>query len=85
MKFLLLALAFYALFWLLRRTLRAARRAPDDAAGRAAAAARAAEPMLQCAECGLHLPRDEALPGAGGSFCSSAHRAAHERAHAPRS
>ena len=37
--------------------------------------------MLSCAQCGLHLPRDEALPGRGGVFCSAAHRSAHEAAH----
>lgn len=84
MKFLLLALVFYALFWLLRRTLRGVRRSRVDAASRAAPAD-APQPMLACAQCGLHLPRDEALPGAGGVFCSSAHRAAYERTHAPRS
>ena len=31
--------------------------------------------MLRCAECGMHLPADEALPGRGGVFCSAAHRA----------
>jgi uncharacterized protein len=39
--------------------------------------------MLSCAHCGLHLPRDEALPGRGGVFCSEAHRSAYERAHPP--
>ena len=34
--------------------------------------------MLRCAECGMHLPADEALPGKGGVFCSAAHRASHE-------
>ena len=39
--------------------------------------------MLACAHCGVHLPRDEALPGRGGVFCGDAHRAAFEKA-APR-
>ena len=30
--------------------------------------------MLRCAECGMHLPADESLPGKGGVFCSAAHR-----------
>lgn len=34
--------------------------------------------MIACARCGLHLPRDEALPGRGGQFCSAEHRAAFE-------
>lgn len=39
--------------------------------------------MVACAHCGLHLPRDEALPGRGGQFCSAAHRQAYESAHTP--
>ncbi len=31
--------------------------------------------MLRCAHCGVHLPRDEALPGKGGVFCCEDHRA----------
>jgi len=34
--------------------------------------------MLSCAECGMHLPADEALPGKGGVFCSAAHRSSFE-------
>lgn len=34
--------------------------------------------MLACAQCGVHLPANEALPGRGGNFCSAAHRAAFE-------
>lgn len=36
----------------------------------------AAEPeaMLRCAECGLHLPASQTLPGRGGAFCSVEHR-----------
>ena len=34
--------------------------------------------MLSCAECGMHLPADEALPGKGGVFCSTAHRNSYE-------
>jgi uncharacterized protein len=39
------------------------------------------QPMLACAQCGLHLPSGEALPGRGGVFCGEAHRAAYEKAH----
>ncbi|WP_233151610.1 PP0621 family protein [Pelomonas sp. KK5] len=37
--------------------------------------------IVSCAQCGLHLPQDEALPGRGGVFCGAAHRAAYEAAH----
>lgn len=42
------------------------------------AAPPAPETMLRCAECGLHLPASQALPGRGGSFCSAEHREAFE-------
>lgn len=37
--------------------------------------------IVSCAQCGLHLPQGEALPGRGGVFCTAAHRAAFEAAH----
>lgn len=78
MKFILLLAAVGVLFWLLRGSLRrrsppqSAKPTPDKAGPKA---------MLQCVQCGVHLPRDEALPGQGGVFCGEAHRAAYEAAH----
>jgi uncharacterized protein len=74
-KIVLFLVAVFALLWLLRggtarRSRPAAPRPPP-----------AAQPMLACAECGVHLPRDEALPGRGGVFCGEAHRAAFEKMH----
>jgi uncharacterized protein len=77
MKFLLFLLSVLALLWLLRGSVR--RRMPPSRDERAAS--KLPQPMLSCAHCGLHLPRDEALPGRGGVFCDAAHRAAFERAH----
>ncbi|MDY0743268.1 PP0621 family protein [Paucibacter sp. R3-3] len=39
--------------------------------------------IVRCAQCGLHLPQDEALPGRGGMFCGAAHRTAYEAASGP--
>ena len=39
------------------------------------------EDMPACAQCGVHLPRSDALPGRGGVFCSEGHRAAYEASH----
>ncbi len=78
MKFLLLLIAVFVLLWLLRGLLQRARRPPPAPKP---PGAEAPQPMLSCAHCGLHLPRDEALPGRGGVFCDAAHRAAFERAH----
>lgn len=77
MKFLLFLIAVFVLFWLLRRSWRSVQRPPPSRP----AAPDAPQPMLTCAQCGLHLPRDEALPGRGGVFCGAAHREAFERAH----
>lgn len=32
------------------------------------------EAMLRCAECGVHLPSSQVLPGRGGVFCCHEHR-----------
>jgi uncharacterized protein len=77
MKFVLVIVALYVLYWLLRRSLRGIvppRQAPPPAVPEP-------RPMLACAHCGLHLPRDEALPGHGVVFCGEAHRRAYEQAH----
>lgn len=34
----------------------------------------AAERMVACARCGVHLPESEAIEGDGGRFCSEEHR-----------
>ncbi len=78
MKYLLLLVAVFALLWMLRSGLRRRMRPPAD---RQAAPEGAPKPMLTCAQCGVHMPRDEALPGRGGVFCDAAHRTAFETAH----
>ena len=76
MKIVVFLIAVFVLLWLLRGgTSRRSRPA------QAPPAAAAPQPMLACAECGVHLPRDEALPGRGGVFCGEAHRAAFEKTH----
>ena len=78
MKIFLFLVAVFLLLWLLRGGQRRRRAAPPDARP---SNAKEPQPMLACAQCGVHLPRDEALPGKGGVFCGDAHRAAFERAH----
>lgn len=77
MKIALFILAILALLWLLKG---ARRRVPPPEKGQPSQPA-ATQAMLACAHCGMHLPRDEALPGRGGVFCGEAHRHAHEQAH----
>jgi uncharacterized protein len=77
MKYLVLVLIVVLVLWLGRSSRRTpAARAPTPPTGRRQA-------MIACAQCGLHLPRDEALPGRGGLFCGEAHRTEYEKAHPP--
>ena len=70
MKFLLLLIAVCAVFWVVaawqRRAVR--RDPPAPQVGH--------EDLPACAECGVYLPRSEALAGPDGVFCSEAHRTA---------
>lgn len=72
-KLLLLILVFLLVYWILkgyrRRVERGGPRAPS-AAG---------EDMVQCAQCGVHLPRGESITAQGRHFCSSEHQRAHQR------
>jgi uncharacterized protein len=77
MKFFLFLVAVFVLLWLLRGALN---RRGGGAAARRAPTSKAPQEMIACAHCGVHLPRDEALPGRGGVFCGDAHRAAFEQA-----
>jgi uncharacterized protein len=74
MKLLLVLIAVLVLVWLLRGSVRRARVPPTTAPPKPLA-------MVACAQCGLHMPANEALPGRGGVFCGPEHRAAFERAH----
>jgi uncharacterized protein len=73
MKILLFLVAVFVLLWLLRGATSRRR------GGAARPAPAKPQEMIACAHCGVHLPRDEALPGRGGVFCGDAHRTAHEK------
>ena len=73
MKFLLLLVVILAVIWVARGgRRRAVKRDPPPPPIQ--------EEMIACRQCGLHLPRSDALPGRGGLFCSEAHRRAFEQA-----
>ncbi|MBS0317352.1 MAG: hypothetical protein JSR49_09530 [Proteobacteria bacterium] len=85
MKFILLA-ALLALLWLWRGSRHgvhgaASRHGPDGAASRhRAPAPPRLQMMVRCADCGVHLPRSDALPGPGGRlYCCAEHRQRGER------
>jgi uncharacterized protein len=73
MKILLFLVVVFVLLWLLRGTTSRRR-------GGGVRPPPAPQQMVACAHCGVHLPRDEALPGRGGVFCGDAHRTAFEKA-----
>ena len=75
MKFALVIVAVVVLLWLLRGTFNRRVKPPPKTNTKAPL------PMLACAQCGVHLPANEALPGRGGVFCGDAHRSAFEAAH----
>jgi uncharacterized protein len=72
MKFLLLILVVGGVLWVMR-SLRKPNLPPVPKAPQPQN-----EEMVACAQCGVHLPRSEALPGRGGLFCGEAHRSAFE-------
>lgn len=76
MKFIVVLIVVLAVVWLARK---GSRRVAGS--GRDKTPLPSPEDMVACSQCGLHLPRSEALPGRGGTFCSDAHRAQYERAH----
>ncbi|MBL0730145.1 PP0621 family protein [Piscinibacter sp. HJYY11] len=76
MKYILLLAVVLGTLWLMR-TLRKPKLPPQPGATPPPAPA-LPEDMVSCTQCGMHLPRSEALPGRGGVFCSEAHRGAFE-------
>jgi uncharacterized protein len=78
MKFLVLLAVVAAVLWLVRSGKR--RPAAGDPSASPQAPPRQ-DTMVACSQCGVYLPRNDALPGRGGQFCSEAHRAAYEQTH----
>jgi uncharacterized protein len=90
--FLLIAL-FFVTQWLLKKLRRANERAQADARSAGAARARngadssagsagnappqLADPLIRCAQCGVHTPRSESIVAAGERFCCADHARRH--------
>jgi uncharacterized protein len=75
-KIILLGLGFLFVYWLLkgyrRRVDRDGEKPPPAADG---------ESMVQCAQCGVHLPRSESITMRGSFYCSAEHQRAHQAGH----
>jgi uncharacterized protein len=69
MSRLLFLLAVIAVVFLLLRAYRKKPPKPDVPA--------AAEEMVRCAQCGVHLPKSESIMAGGNFYCSDAHRIEH--------
>ena len=80
MKYLILIAVVIGVLWLARSLRRPAAPPAPRSPG---ASSPGSEEMVTCAQCGVHLPRSEALPGRGGVFCGEAHRAAFESGRSP--
>lgn len=71
----LLLLGVVVAWWLLGRAARIRGGDPTrtDEPGKSDTA-RPSQDMVQCAHCGVHLPRPEALSEGGELYCSESHR-----------
>lgn len=76
MKYILLLAVVLGTVWLMRSLRKP--KLPSQPEAKPPAAPAAPEDMVRCAQCGVHLPRSESLPGRGGVFCSEAHRSVFE-------
>jgi uncharacterized protein len=92
-NFILLIVLFFVTQWLLKKLRRANQRAQSGATGAADSAGstssrarngaagsdapQLADPLIRCAQCGVHTPRSEAIVVAGERFCCSDHARRH--------
>ena len=84
MKYLLLLAIVLVAVWLIRGARRRVEPPPSAPSSNPTPTKPAApQDVVACAQCGVHLPSGEALPGRGGVFCGEAHRNAFEKLHPP--
>jgi len=70
MKYLFWLLVIVLVWWAFKRSHK-----PESQASTTQSSA-APQDMARCAHCGIHLPRDEAVRGEKGLYCSTEHRSA---------
>lgn len=71
MKYLFLLLVVVVVIWAIQRSRGANRPTPPSYTKPAAPSE-----MVSCAQCGIHLPPEEAVLGTKGLYCSTEHRTA---------
>ena len=76
-KIILLVLGLLAVYWILKSFRRRVDR------GEPKSPAAGGEDMVQCAQCGVHLPRSESITTQGSFFCSAEHQRAHHAERRP--
>ena len=70
-KIILVVLGLLLVYWILKGyRRRVERRDAPPPAGE--------EDMVQCARCGVHLPRSESISTQGRFYCSAEHQRAHQ-------
>jgi uncharacterized protein len=78
-KIILVVLGLLLVYWILRsyrrRVERREQRRPPTAVG--------GEDMVQCARCGVHLPRSESITTQGRFYCSPDHQRLHQSGRNP--
>lgn len=75
MKYLLVLTVVFVAVWLWRNNRQ---QADHDAATPRRRPASAPARMVECAQCGTHLPESEAVKGRNQLYCSAEHRRLHE-------
>jgi uncharacterized protein len=75
-KIVLLVLGLLLVYWILRSYRRRVGRPEAPAAG-------SGESMVQCARCGVHLPRSESITTQGQFYCSPDHQRLHQSERRP--
>ena len=70
-KIILLVLGLLLAYWILKSYRRRADRRESQEPGAGP------EDMVQCAQCGVHLPRSESITTQGSFYCCADHERAH--------
>jgi uncharacterized protein len=74
LKFLLLVLGLFVVYWIFKAYKRKVSHGPKPPA-----AASGAEDMVRCAQCGVHMPRSEGLMSGQAFYCTPEHRQLHQK------